>query len=108
VFVIIVILELYQVLQFLKYEPLFYRGAKNKRGTKMKKLTILSATIVLSSLLVACGGGSGSDDSSGSGSGAGAATGGTGGSAPAQNSDSLIIDNGRGTTNNQDTEKPKS
>lgn len=57
----------------------------------MKKLTMLSLSIFLASLLIACG--------------AGGETSGGGGN-PKVSSDSLIIDNGRGTVNNQNTEKP--
>ena len=64
----------------------------------MKKFTIFSTMILLSSLMVACGGGGSS--SAGNGNGGANPT-------PTTNTDSLIIDNGRGTVNNQDTEKSR-
>lgn len=62
----------------------------------MKQITGITTTFLITILLTACGGG-GSD---------GATTPSTP-STPDTQSDSgtLIIDNGRGTTNNQDTEK---
>lgn len=69
----------------------------------MKNLKLFSISIIFSSLLVACGG---AEKSASTGGGNGG-----GGNpnpiiAPSTNSDSLIIDNGRGLVNNQDTEKP--
>jgi len=72
---------------------------KIKRLKAMKKFTIFTTMILLSSLMVACGGG-GSGGNSGGGNGNGGAN-----PPPAANTDSLIIDNGRGTVNNQDTER---
>jgi len=65
----------------------------------MKKL--LSATMLafLLSLLVGCGGGS---DTSGGSTGAPSSP-----TTDPSSSNSLIIDNGRGTINNQDTESPQ-
>lgn len=64
----------------------------------MKK--ILSATVLafLLSFLVGCGGGS---DSSGGSTSTPTPT------TDLSSSNSLVIDNGRGTTNNQDTETPQ-
>ncbi len=69
---------------------------KQTQRFKMKKLTILSITFLLSIGLTACGGG-GSETAS---------VAPTNPSNPTpSNTGKLIIDNGRGTVNNQDTER---
>lgn len=67
----------------------------------MKKIIQMMTALLLSSLLVACGGGGGSETG---------ATG-TGNTTVVVNPNAsygeLVIDNGRGVTNNQDTERVK-
>ena len=56
----------------------------------MKKIILLATALFTLTLLTACGGGAESGSTN---------------ITPPTNSSSLIIDNGRGTVNNQDTEK---
>ena len=60
----------------------------------MKKLIQLSAALFVSLVITACGGG-------------GTDTAGNNNPPPSVEAGKLIIDNGRGTTNNQDTERAK-
>jgi major membrane immunogen (membrane-anchored lipoprotein) len=62
----------------------------------MKKKIGISAVLLLTMLLTACGGGSDVANNNP-----------TDPTAPTDKSGKLIIDNGRGTTNNQDTERVK-
>lgn len=67
----------------------------------MKKITQLSVALLITGVLTACGGGGGSTTPSNSTNNSNNT------SNPTTDSAGLIIDNGRGTVNNQDTEKPK-
>lgn len=65
----------------------------------MKNITLFSTVFLLSVVLTACGGGASS--------GGGVIAPPVNPNLPNPSSSELIIDNGRGTVNNQDTEIPK-